>query len=411
MMRLAVGDMWMQVPATVQHNLRWFWFDGVFARASEVIVTSYQSLFMLALGANAAQIGLTSSLSNVTAALLLLPGAAFVERFGHRKEALVLTSGLLGRLVLILLALLPFMFSGQTAIAIAIALIVVRSAMSNVSLPAWVSLTADMVPLQWRGRYFSFRNLSMEIVGMISTFVFGTLITRVGGLGGYQLALAMAFAIGMGAAYSFVRLDEPPLPVPEVKPDARPLWKEMLAERNFVAFCATAAIWNFSLNIAGPFFNVYLVQGLHADATMVGVLAVISSLAALPGQRLWGRWVDRWKPHRVLLVTGLLIPFMPAMWALFTSAWQVAPLNLASGFLWAGYDLAAFNLLLVLSPQEHRARYSAVYQVVITVALAAGGALGGVIATYWGYAPVFVLSGAGRMWATLFFMRFVRPPA
>jgi MFS family permease len=249
----------------------------------------------------------------------------------------------------------------------------------------------------------------MEIVGMISTFVFGYVITHMGGLGGYQLALAMAFAIGMGAAYSFARLDEPPLSTLEVTPNAKPLWQEMLAERNFVAFCATAAIWNFSLNIAGPFFNVYLVEGLRADATMVGALAVVSSLAALPGQRLWGRWVDRWKPYRIQLITGLLIPFMPAMWALFTSAWQIAPLNVAAGFLWAGYDLAAFNLLLVLSPQEHRARYSAVYQVVITMALAAGGALGGVIVTYWGYAPVFILSGVGRMCATLFFMRFVRP--
>jgi MFS family permease len=410
--RLAVGDLWTQVPAAIQHNLRWFWFDGVFARASEVIVSSYQSLFMLALGANAAQIGLTSSLSNVTAALLLLPGAAFVERFGHRKDTVVVTGGVLGRIVLMLLALLPFMFSGQTAIALAIALIVLRSAMSNVSLPAWVSLTADMVPRQWRGRYFSFRNLSMEIVGMISTFVFGYVITHMDGLGGYQLALAMAFAIGMGAAYSFARLDEPPMPAPAKSEAAShaPVWREMLADRNFIAFCATAAMWNFSLNIAGPFFNVYLVQGLRADATMVGLLAVIASLAALPGQRLWGRWVDRWTPYRVQLITGLLIPFMPAMWALFTVPWQIAPLNVASGFLWAGYELAAFNLLLVFSPPEHRARYSAVYQIVITVALSLGGALGGVIVTVWGYAPVFILSGVGRMCATLFFMRFVRSP-
>jgi hypothetical protein len=39
-----------------------------------------------------------------------------------------------------------------------------------------------------------------------------------------------------------------------------------------------------------------------------------------------------------------------------------------------------------------------------------GGALGGVIATYWGYIPLFVLSGLGRLIASLFFMRFVRPP-
>jgi predicted MFS family arabinose efflux permease len=115
-------------------------------------------------------------------------------------------------------------------------------------------------------------------------------------------------------------------------------------------------------------------------------------------------------PRRVQLITGLMIPIFPAAWALVRSPWHIVPLNLAAGFLWAGYDLAAFNMLLILSPEERRARYTALYQVIVTVALAAGAALGGMIATYWGYAPIFVLSGVGRLFGALFFARLVRPP-
>ena len=412
--RFISGGQWAEpITATVRHNLRWFWFDGVFARASEVIVVSFLPLFMLALGANRAQIGLISGLSNLSAAILLLPGAALVERWGQRKWLVVLSGGGIARVMLLLLALLPFALGGQVAIYLAIALAVLRSAFNYLSLPAWVALTADMVPLQWRGRYLSFRNLSMEIAGMFSTFVIGYLITRVGGLSGYQLAMGIAFAVGIAAAFCFSHLDEPPAskPAPKTTQGARqPILQEIASHRNFVAFCVTAAVWNLSLNIAGPFFSVYLVEGLGGDASVVGALAVVASLSALPGQRLFGRWVDRWKPYRVQLITGLLIPALPAFWAIVRSPWHIVPINLASGFLWAGYDLAAFNMLLVLSPEERRARYSAVYQIVITLALAVGGALGGVIATYWGYIPLFVLSGLGRLIASLFFMRFVRPP-
>ncbi|MBN1933498.1 MAG: hypothetical protein JW934_02475, partial [Anaerolineae bacterium] len=88
--RLATGLFWHgQVPAAVSRNLRWFWLDGFFSQASESIVNAYLSLFVLALGASRAQIGLLSAVSSFSAALVMLPGAGIVERWGHRKEMCV----------------------------------------------------------------------------------------------------------------------------------------------------------------------------------------------------------------------------------------------------------------------------------------------------------------------------------
>ena len=67
-------------------------------------------------------------------------------------------------------------------------------------------------------------------------------------------------------------------------------------------------IWNFSLNIAGPFFNVYLVKDLSATAFMVGFLSIVSSISGLPAQRLFGQLNDRWGPRKVILCDGLDYP-------------------------------------------------------------------------------------------------------
>jgi len=411
-LQFTAGGRWTdQLYPSVRHNLRWFWFDGLFSSASDSIVVAYLSLFVLALGGTRAQIGLMSALTSLSAALLLLPGAAIVERRGHPKQMVLLGGGGGSRIALLLLALAPLAFAGPTAVYIAIVLAVVRSAFANLSLPAWVSLTADIVPLSWRGRYFSARNMAMTVAGMVVTLLVGQLITSVGASVGYPLAIGVAFAIGTAATFSFAHIEESPVSVPPQATEhstGQSLFQDLRAHPNFLAFCATAAVWNFSLNIAGPFFNVYMVENLKATAGIVGMLSVVSSLAALPGQRLFGTLVDRWRPRRVQLVTGLLVPLLPWAWALTRSAWHVVPINLASGFLWAGYELAGFNFLLELTPEDRRPRYSALYNVVVMAALAGGAALGGVLAGRWGYTLVFVLSGIGRLSASLLFARFVR---
>lgn len=413
-LRVTAGGRWTdQLEASVRKNLRWFWLDGVFAQASDAVLLSYLSLYLLALGATAAQIGLLSALSNLSAALLIIPGVAIVERWGRRKQTVLLFGGGAARSTLLMLALLPLAFSGSTAVYIIIILAVVRTALANLSVPAWTSLIADIVPLNWRGRYFSSRNMAMGIAGMAVIYGVGQLINHIGAPAGYQLAMGLALILGVISTYSFAHISEPTAAiVPRVGSSRRlPLRQNLRAAPDFLAFCAVAALWNLSLNIAGPFFSVHFVSGLKASAGFWGVLSVCNGLAALPGQRISGILTDRWGPRRIQLITGLLIPFVPWMWALSRSPWHLVPVELISGFLWAGYGLSSFNFLLALSPADRRARYAAFYQIVVTVTLALGAALGGVVATWWGYKATFILSGLGRLGAAVLFVRFVRQPA
>jgi MFS family permease len=311
---------------------------------------------------------------------------------------------------LLLLALLPLVASAPLVVTVAIALAVVRSTFTNLSMPAWMPLTADLVPLRWRGRYFSGRNMAMVVSGMVATLLVGQIITWISPPAGYQVAMGLAFLIGVVATHSFSRIEEPSgiSPVTEAAPKATTsLWAQLRASPEFLAFCITSAVWNFGLNIGGPFFNPYLVEMLGASAGTVGVLSVVSSLAALPGHRFLGPLVDRWGPRRVQIVTGLAIPAVPLAWMLARSPWHVVPLNLVSGFLWAGYGVATFSLQLSLMPKEHRPRYTALYQVVVLVALAAGAAVGGAIVERWGYTGIFIATAAGRLIAAL--LRLIPP--
>jgi MFS family permease len=339
-----------------------------------------------------------------------MPGALLVEHYGHRKDIVLFFGGGLARLTLLVFAFLPVLIGGQALIWVAIALSVVRDAFSNLSFPAWMSITGEIIPLEGRGRYFGSRNFIMGIAGMLSIFMVGTLITRVGQPHGYQLALGLAFILGLCSTYSFSHLEDSKgatkIPLGD-RFSLRAALNDMKVHPIFLALSLVMLVWNFSINIAGPFFNVFMVQNLNFTATMVGVASIISTIAGLLVQHRVGKLSDRWGPRKVQLVSMLIIPIMPTAWIFVTKFWHVIVINTFSGVVWGVFNLVSFNFLLSIIPDAQRARYAAIYQIMITLALAGGAAIGAWVVTSWGYQGVFLCSAIGRGIAALLFLRFV----
>jgi MFS family permease len=404
------GEWALALPTKVKHNLYWFFFDGLFASASDNIIITYLVLYILALGATRTQIGLMSSLSSLTIALLLLPGAIMVERFGHRKQLTVFFGGGIARLMLLVLACLPFFLGGRALVLAAMALSIVRDANGNLAFPAWMSVTGEIVPMEGRGRFFGSRNFIMGIAGMLAILLVGELITRAGSPVGYQIALVLAFLLGMVSTYSFAHIQDPrgkaAIPV-EGTLSLRAILADMKLHPAFVALSLVMGMWNFSINIAGPFFNVYMVQNLKFTASMVGITSIVSTVAGLIVQRRIGRLSDRLGSRKVMLISMILIPILPATWVFITSYWQVIALNSFGGMAWGAFNLVSFNFLLSLTPDAQRARYSAIFQILVTLALAGGAAFGSWVVTQWGYPAIFACSAIGRIIATLLFLRFI----
>lgn len=411
---MTAGGTWSeQLPGHIRGNLRWFFFDGLFAAAHDAITLTYIPLYILALGATDAQIGLMASLASLSATVMLIPGAMLSDRLSKRKPIILFGGGGMTRFFVLLLGLTPFVLAGPSAVYVAITFKVLADGFANLSFPAWTSMTGDVVPIAWRGRYFGTRNIIMGVSNMVAILLLGLLITHSASPLGYQFAFIIAALAGWSSTFSYAHIREAPkVPAPLDVRAYTPagLWSSLKADPNFAVFCLFNGLWNFSLNIAGPFFNIYLVQDLHATAAMVGVTTLVASLTSLPAQRWFGQLNDRWGPRRIQLLTGFLIPALPLAWIFTTAAWHTIPIQIASGVLWAGFNLASFNFLLNLAPPEQRARFSALNQVAIALSSAVGAALGGVIAGQFGYHAVFLLSGVGRILSMVVFIRFVHQP-
>lgn len=411
---LPVGGAWGRtLQERVQKNLSWLWFDGLYASASDNIIINFISLYILSLGASEFQIGLMSSISSFLAALMLFLGAILADRIGHHKEIVVLSGGLIGRLCTLMLVFVPILFHGANVVWIAIAFSVLRDAFGNLSYPAWMSVINETIPLEGRGRFFGSRNFVMGIAGMITTLAAGKIITLFVHQTGYQIVLAAAFVLGLASTYSFFSIKT----LYSIKKIGRGASLSIKAipgllkgHPQFVALMLTAGLWNFAINISGPFFSVYMVQDLHFTASIVGLTNVATALSGLLVLNGVGGLSDRLGPRKLQIFSMILIPLLPVMWIFAREPWHVILINIFGGTIWAAFNLTSFNLMLNSIPKDKVPSYSALYQIMVTLSLALGAIIGSALITRYGFFVLLIASAIGRVIATILFARMVQEP-
>lgn len=396
-------------------GMRYFWFDGLFSTMSDNFYITFIPLFALAYGASSGTIGIMTAAANLLGTIALFPGARLAERSRLLKPIVVASGGMVGRLVLIVLIAFPFFaVSPFLGVLIIIAVNGARSFTGNFGNPAWTALAADLVPSSARGRYFGMRNTIMGLAALATAPFAGWLIeignrdVRMPHLG-YQLVFAMALIAGMSSTYCYNRIPEPEGAPPERRTHRKgDLRRTLATNRAFTGLVVSAFVWNLSLQTAGPFFNVYLVTHLHGGDANVGTATGIANLTNLVGLFLFSRLIDRKGNKWVVRASGFAIPLLPLSWVFMQQIWEVYLNNVFSGFLWAGYNLANFNLLLELTPEEQRPRAVAFYQTVVFGAAVIGPALGGYLADAASFKLVFAVSFVGRYLAMFIFVWLVR---
>jgi MFS family permease len=402
-----------EVSDRIRRALGLFWLDGLLVSVSTSIAGNYLTLYALAFGATSTQIGLMSTVVSAASVLALLPGAHIAERWLDPKRMVLIFNRAAGQLVWAALGVLSLFLSGQPAVYGVMALRATRAFAVQAANASWTSLAGQIVPRTLRGKYFAARNIAKQGTALLLVPAAGWVIEALGFPTGYQVCFALATVVGILAFWTYARIpfDAPGTGVtPTTTPEDVPMWQAPAAKRNFWAFCGTSVVWAFSMQFAAPFFTVYLVEELGARAGIVGTLSAVASFTALPGQALFGRWLDRRGIKWTFRLSGLLVPLLPIGWLLVRGPWGALPIRFFAGFLMAGYNLSNFNMLLGVTSRHRRASQIALYRTVIQVANALAPLLGGLLVGRVGFYPVFVISGCGRFLSTLLLVLFVREP-
>ncbi len=366
----------------IRKNLYWVIWSVTIGMVGFIITTGpiWSAFQREVLGANDFQIGLISAIPVATCVLQVFI-SYYMEKKRNRRFIL-LAMGLIGRSLWILIALVPYIFpffSVDLRIWLVIVFVVViSSGNSGVNL-AWGSLMGDMIPIRIRGAYFSTRQRISLISGVATGLLLSLMIDKVG-LVGYSIALGVAGVTMILDISCFFFVKWPEMEEAHL-PSLGKLLKEVFTNKRFVKVVTFYSAWLFSVNIAGPFWNIHMLEYLQMNFIQMTLYTqVLSGVSTIFFVANWGRLIDRYGNKPVLQMAAICIVFSPIPWlfATHSSAYIIIISNVISGATWPVIDIAQQNLYLSQSPRTHRSMYIAVFFACINLfGIALANAIGG----------------------------------
>ncbi|MCL6589464.1 MAG: MFS transporter [Firmicutes bacterium] len=328
--------------------------------------------------------------------------AYFLENTGKRK-LLFLISGFM-RLLWVPVALLPLLMpSGLSGvrtgiITFLIALWALANAVTGITFSSWMG---DLVPEGIRGRFFGRRMMIFTIMTALSGLAIGKYLDSFHDYKGFAILFGIVTILGVADISCFFGVKDPPMPAPETKIPFRKLCLLPFQDKNYFMFLLFIAIWNFGMNFAAPFFNVYMLEQLHMNYFSIFLGAqLVSNLATVLFVQVWGKMTDKFGNKPVMVICSSVVMFLPMFWCFATPQNHliVIPIiNLLAGSFWPGYDISATNLAIWLAPPRNRSIYIATYTVFASL-------IGGMSAYICGGALMEFSKGILAKWSLPFFL-------
>jgi MFS family permease len=378
----------------IQSGLRAVIKDGMASTAMATLTGgAFLVAFALKLGASNLVIGLLAAIPPL-AQMIQIPSIYLVEKVRNRR-AISMAASAGSRVFWLLIALIPFLFSKEVGLNFLLAAILFNAAFTAVSNCSWNSWMRDFVPQDRLGSFFS-RRMSLSVgLGIILSLAAAFYIDYWKRqfphveLYGYSVLFAAGFIAGMIGVFFISTIPEPRMTPAEGEANFFRLILQPFKDANFKELIMFLGSWNFAVNLAAPFFTVYMLKRLQLDLSLIIAFTVLSQIMNLAFLRIWGRFSDRFSNKSVLGVSGPL--FIGCIFAFTFTAMPekhmfTLPLliliHIFMGISTAGVTLASGNIGLKLAPKGQATAYLAANSLVNSLAAGIAPILGGKFADF-----------------------------
>lgn len=365
--------------------------EGVFAQIYgnlAQIGSSFITKFLVLLGATPLQYSLLSALGQISALWQPL-GVAFSHHISQRKWLCVWITAL-GRVLTLFLGLALCFPNFRHGIWYILTLLFFSAGFQATGANIWIAWVSDLIPLRIRGRFFSFRNQILLVVGLFFSYIISyhvDLFEHPGKALGYKnllgitrffvpqnqpyfLAMVFIFASAVGLlGLFFLSLQPERKRHQSVGQSLRIVFAGPFKDKNFRLLLIFGSWWMLAIGVGSPFWGPFMLKNLQMGLFEVQMYNTLHMGASLFAFSFWGKFIDRFGNKTAMKICVFLGGLNPLFW-LFMSAGNYTILwfeGISSGFMWAGTGIITTNFVLSIAPKRGEQAYSGIYAAVTGV--------------------------------------------
>jgi hypothetical protein len=265
--------------------------------------------------------------------------------------------------------------------------------------------------------FFGWRNKVMGLVTVGSSLCAGVILffmKKINVYHGFALLFLCAFVARLLSIYFLTQVREEPIKSSREHYFSFIQFIRRFKESNFAQFVFSAAAMSFSVNLASPYFSVYMLRDLKFGYLHYSVITAVATLTIFYFMKQWGAFADKIGNLKVIQATAPFIGFIPALWLVSSHSAYLVAVQIFSGFVWAGYNLCVSNFIYDAVSPGKRVRCIAYFNFINGLAVSAGALTGGYLLLYLppilghNILTLFVISSILRLSAGYFLPRKLR---
>jgi len=379
-----------------RHNITATRAEGVLHSIYTSCTQPYLPALAVRMGADDLMMGLITALPQVASTIVQAPASFVCTKYRQRRKASMLATALLNRFMWIPIAFSPFLVSSWPFESIAL-LLGLSSTFSTIATLFWTDLMADVVPPRRRGRDFGVRNALIGAASVGGLLLAGKFLTTVKPFPlNFTVLFAIGFIFSLGSWFFLALLRDPGSDIDLDRPN-RLKMSDLWENRTLLKLSLVFGFWNFAVSLPGALWTLYMIRDMGGDEVWIALTTMVAAVSGVAASLLWGKFDDRYGAKSTIIASSIFITAVPAAFIFLPTLNGQILLNLFSGGVWAGFNLAIFNLLLADVEPKNRLTYIPLFNTLTGAATIMGTIFGSLMTTAFDLTLIFYLSSALRL--------------
>ena len=378
----------------VRTGMRAIMQDGIASTAMGTLTSgTFLIAFALLLGASNFIIGLLAAIPPLLQ-LLQIPTILLIEKIRNRKLIAVVAAGI-SRLFWLPIIAIPIIFSPSIGITILLIAMICHAAFGAIAGCSWNSWIRDVLPQENLGNFFSKRMRLATLTGILLSIAAAFFIDKWKVFFpdkmpyGYSILFSLGLLAGLIGVLFIAKIPEPKMQQSEEKVSFFAALIEPFKNENFKNLMIFLCSWSFAVNLATPFFTVYMLVRLNLEMSFIIFLAILSQVVHLLFLKIWGKFSDLFSNKSVLGVSGPIFMLSILLFTFTTLPEKhqftlplLIGIYILMGISTAGVNLATGNISFKLAPKGNATAYLTASNFAIAIAASIAPILGGRFADF-----------------------------